>query len=163
MEEQTLQRTAVEKANALSHLFGALLAIPAGWYVISNGFDKGFNVGISMVIFTFGFFFLYFASFLYHWIVSPKAKLIFRHLSLLPTFIGFTDAKVRFLSHTYRFTMLHRLSNMFHARPFLCFLMHGSTLGTAVPILSSDLMQHRPSLFMMTINTILLPPKQRTL
>ena len=79
MEEQTLQRTAVEKANALSHLFGALLAIPAGWYVISNGFDKGFKVGISMVIFTLGFFFLYFASFLYHWIVSPKAKLIFRH------------------------------------------------------------------------------------
>ena len=43
MEEQTLQRTAVEKANALSHLFGALLAIPAGWYVISNGFDKGLS------------------------------------------------------------------------------------------------------------------------
>lgn len=79
MEEQALQRTAVEKANALSHMFGAILAIPAGWYVISKGFDKDFTVGVSMAIFTFGFFFLYLASFLYHWIVSPKAKFILRH------------------------------------------------------------------------------------
>ena len=79
METQGLQRTAVEKANAFSHLFGALVSIPAGWYVISNGFEKSDIVGISMVIFIVGFFVLYLASFLYHWAVEPKTKLLLRH------------------------------------------------------------------------------------
>ena len=79
MDEQNLQRTSVEKANALTHLLGAILAIPAGWYVIANGFQKNTDVGISMVIFSIGFFVLYLASFLYHWVVNPKTKLLLRH------------------------------------------------------------------------------------
>ena len=79
MDGQNLQRTSVEKANALTHLFGALLAIPAGWYVIANGFLKSTDVGVSMVIFSIGFFVLYLASFLYHWVVNPKTKLLLRH------------------------------------------------------------------------------------
>lgn len=79
MEEQTLQRTSVEKANALSHLMGAVIAIPAGGYVISKGFEKSATVGVSMVIFIVGFFILYLASFLYHWVVEPKTKLLLRH------------------------------------------------------------------------------------
>ena len=79
MEEQVLQRTTVEKTNAFSHLFGAIISIPAGWYVISKGFEKSDLVGISMVVFITGFFVLYLASFLYHWVVEPKTKFLLRH------------------------------------------------------------------------------------
>ncbi|MCQ2960221.1 MAG: hemolysin III family protein [Bacteroidales bacterium] len=79
METEQLSRTAVEKANAFSHLFGAFLAIPTGTYVIVKGFEKSTVVGLSMCIFTFGFFFLYLASFLYHWAINPKTKLVLRH------------------------------------------------------------------------------------
>ncbi|MBR5434586.1 MAG: hemolysin III family protein [Bacteroidales bacterium] len=79
MEEQNLQRTSVEKANGLTHLLGAILAIPAGWYVITHGFQKSIDVGVSMVIFSIGFFVLYLASFLYHWVVNPQTKLLLRH------------------------------------------------------------------------------------
>ncbi len=76
---QTLQRSNVELANALTHFFGALLAIPAGWFIISRGFAIDNTTGISMLIFALGIFILYLSSGLYHWMVDPHTKFVFRH------------------------------------------------------------------------------------
>lgn len=79
-QEQTpLQRTRVEIANSFTHIFGALATIPAGWYIISNGYAKDKLTGLSMLIFSLGSFLLYTSSAIYHWTVDQKQKFIFRH------------------------------------------------------------------------------------
>jgi|SRR5574344_2499547 hemolysin III len=75
---QTLERSNVEIANALTHFFGVLLAIPAGWIIISKGFAINTITGISMLIFTLGIVILYFSSGIYHWTVAPRAKYVLR-------------------------------------------------------------------------------------
>ena len=73
---QTLERSNVEIANALTHFFGVLLAIPAGWIIISKGFAINTITGISMLIFTLGIVILYFSSGIYHWTIAPRAKYV---------------------------------------------------------------------------------------
>lgn len=72
-------RSNVEIGNTITHLIGALLAIPASWFIISNGFEQDFVTGISMVIFSIGMFILYLASSLYHWATDEKIKRLLRH------------------------------------------------------------------------------------
>lgn len=73
------ERTNVEVANALTHFIGAIVAIPASYVLISNGFQHNTITGFSMLIFSLGMFVLYLSSALYHWSVDPKIKVLLRH------------------------------------------------------------------------------------
>ncbi|MCQ2608693.1 MAG: hemolysin III family protein [Bacteroidales bacterium] len=73
------KRTNVEIGNTITHIIGALIAIPASWIIIYNGFLQDFTTGFAMVIFSVGMFIMYLASSLYHWATDEKIKRLFRH------------------------------------------------------------------------------------
>ncbi len=73
------KRSNIEIGNTLTHIIGALIAIPASWIIIYNGFQQNFTTGIAMVIFSIGMFIMYLASSLYHWAIDEKIKRLLRH------------------------------------------------------------------------------------